>query len=220
MAVDVTGQHGREFGRHVGVADHVLRGRESEVGRADRRALGGLVYAQHAHGRGVRRPLGVGDQLRELRADVATLARESGQGECRAAGFHDERPRSVEDVDVRMRGESGMRQKRALVIPRNDEHRHAAFGHAPQRLERLVCERRHNGRTVEHVAAMHDDVDLPIERRLERRRVVGQEVVTASPPLDARAHGKVEPEVGIGDEQDPDVRHHGDTTLVGVSSVV
>ena len=93
------------------------------------------------------------------------------------------------------------------MISGDDEHGDAAFGHAPERLERLIRERGHHGRTVEHVAAVHDDVDLSVERRLKRRGVVGEKVVAAAAPLHARTHREVEPEMGVGDEQDAEVRH-------------
>ena len=220
MPVNVAGEHGGEVWRHVGMADHVLRRRESEVRRPHGRAFRGLVHAQHARRRGVRLPVGVGDQVRELRADVAALARKSGERERRATCIDDERSRTVEDVDVRMRDEAGVREERALVISGNDEYRHPPLGDATQRLERLVCQRWHDRRPVEHVSAMNHDVDLAVEGRLERGRVGGEKVMAAAPPLDARPHGKVEPEVGVGHEQDMDVRHDRDPTLVGVSSVV
>lgn len=220
MPVDVAREHRSEFRRHVGVANDVLSGRELEIPRPNRRTFGCLMHAQHARRRCVRLPVGVGDELRKFRSHVAALARESRQSEGHTPGHDDERARPVEDVDVRMRGKARVRQKGALVISRYDEYGHAAFGHAPQRFERLVGKRRHDGRTVEHVAAVHDDVDLAIERRLQRRGVVGEKVVAAAAPLHARTHGEVEPQVGVGDQQDSNVRHQSDTTLVGVSSVV
>ena len=124
MPMDVARQHSGEFGRHVGVANHVLRGRELEVHRPNGRTFGRLVHAQHTGRCGVRLPFSVGDELRELRSHVAPLTRESRQREGRTASLDDERARPVEDVDVRMRGKTRVRKKRALVISRDDEHGH------------------------------------------------------------------------------------------------
>jgi len=51
---------------------------------------------------------------------------------------------------------------------------------------------------------VHDSVDRQIARRLERLLVVGQEVVTTPAPLDPRPRRQIEPQVGIGEEQDAD----------------
>jgi hypothetical protein len=106
MPVNVAGQYGGEFARYVGMANHILSRRELEVHRPDRCALGGLMHAQHTHRRGVRLPLGLGDKLRKFRAHVAALARKSRQCQRRTARLDHERARTVEDVDVRMRGET------------------------------------------------------------------------------------------------------------------
>jgi hypothetical protein len=57
---------------------------------------------------------------------------------------------------------------------------------------------------VEDVSAVHDGVDLPVQRGRKRAVVVGQEIVPAPAAPDARRRdGKVEPQVGVGEEEDP-----------------
>jgi hypothetical protein len=52
-------------------------------------------------------------------------------------------------------------------------------------------------RPVEHIAGMHDQIHLVVQRGLECLPVIGEEVVAAAPALDARALGQVEPQVGV-----------------------
>ena len=94
------------------------------------------------------------------------------------------------------------------MIARNDEHRHAEIGDAAQRLIRLIRERRQHGRPIEHVAGVHDEIDFAGERWRERGGVVGEKIIAATPPADARAHGQIEAEMRVGEEEDSDVVGH------------
>jgi len=106
-----------------------------------------------------------------------------------------------------------MRQVPALVITRDYVHRDAALGDASQRLKRLIRQTRIDTRSVEHVAAMHDDIDGPVKRRLEGRHVIGEKVVAAATTLDARTHWQVEAEVRVSEEQNAyDVGHRQQAT--------
>ena len=100
------------------------------------------------------------------------------------------------------------------MIARHDEHGNAALRDDAERFVRLVRDRRHNGWPIEHIAGVHDEIDFVGERRRERSRVVGEEVMTATPSAGARPDGQIEPEMGVREQQDPDVgRHPG---IVGV----
>ena len=55
---------------------------------------------------------------------------------------------------------------------------------------------------------MHDNVDFACECGRQRRGVVGEEVVSTSPPLDARARRQVEAEVGVGEKENADAVAH------------
>ena len=91
------------------------------------------------------------------------------------------------------------------MVPRDDEHRNAPIRHSAERLQSLVRERWHDLRPIEDVACVHDEVHLAGERRLQRGGVIREEVVTTPPSVDARPHGEIEAEVGIGQQEDPDV---------------
>lgn len=62
-------------------------------------------------------------------------------------------------------------------------------GHAPERLEGLPDDAGRRPGSVEHVAAMNDEVDLAVEGWLEGGGVIGQEVMPAPPPGYARPAG-------------------------------
>jgi hypothetical protein len=102
------------------------------------------------------------------------------------------------------------------VIARHDEDWHAAFCYASQRLERLVRETRRHIRSIKHVTAMHDGIDLACQRRLERSCVVREEVVPAAPAFDARSRRQIEAEVGVSEEQNPDAGGHPNILVASV----
>jgi hypothetical protein len=95
--------------------------------------------------------------------------------------------------------EPDLREAATLVIARHDEHRDALVGDSRERLERLPRDARRHTRTIEDVPAMHDEIDLPRERRLQRRPVVRQKVVATTASLDARTRGQVEAQVRVGE---------------------
>jgi hypothetical protein len=94
------------------------------------------------------------------------------------------------------------------MISRHDEHRHAAFGDAAQRLERLIGNAFRHIWPIEDVATVHHDVDLAIECRTERRLVISEEVVATTPTTYARTQRQVETKVRIGEEQDAKLVSH------------
>ena len=87
------------------------------------------------------------------------------------------------------------------MIAGHDEHRNAAVGDASERFERLVSDGWHHQRSIEHVAAVHDEVDLAGECWLQRGRVVREEVETATAAFDPRSRREIEAEVRIGEQQ-------------------
>jgi hypothetical protein len=91
------------------------------------------------------------------------------------------------------------------VVSRDDEHRNASIGYSAEWLERLIRECGDDPRPIEDVTRVHHEVDLAGERRLKRRGVVGEEIVTTPAPVDARSDGEIEAEMGIGQKEDSDV---------------
>jgi hypothetical protein len=82
---------------------------------------------------------------------------------------------------------------------RHHVDRHALVGDASQWLERLPHHAAQRPRPIEHIAAVNDQIDFASECWLQCGRIVGQEVVAAPSPIDARVYGEVEAEVGVGD---------------------
>ena len=94
------------------------------------------------------------------------------------------------------------------MIPGHDEHRNAAIGNS---LEWGICLVRDAGmwrRSIEDIAAMHDEIDVARQCRCEGRRIVGEEVESATAAPNARPDRQVEAEMGVAQKQDSDgVRH-------------
>ena len=112
-------------------------------------------------------------------------------------------------MNSRVLRESDLRDASTLVISGDDEDRDALVGHACEWLECLPGDARWRTRAIEHVPAMNDEIDLAVEGRAERGRVVRQKVVPAATSLDARPRRQIEAEVGVGEEEDADAFGHG-----------
>jgi hypothetical protein len=97
----------------------------------------------------------------------------------------------------------------AFVIPGDNEDGYASVSDTREGLERLIRKAWHRARPVEHVAAVHDEIHVSSERRLQSRRVVGEEIIAAPAPLDPRPNGKVEAQVCVGEEKDTNDVGHG-----------
>ena len=200
MAVDVAREHRREPGGDRAPGDHVEPGTEDEPRRADSGPLERLVRAQQTH---VARPGGGSrEQVRERRRDTVALAREAGDDDRHAAHVEDEGARAVEDVQVGVRRQQGIRQTRPFVIARHQQHRHAAIGDRQQRLQRRRRQAARDPTAEQEVAAVHNEVDVAATRGREGEVEVGEEVGAAPRARDPRPLGQVEAEVGVRNEQD------------------
>ncbi len=140
-------------------------------------------------------------------AHIAPLVRKARERHGHA--FHIDRKRSwpIEHVNVRVRRETKVRDTRAFVVARNDGNRYAPLGDSPQRLECLIADRTADIRMIEDIATVHDEIHLAAKRGLQRASVVGEEVVSSAVAVDAGPLGQVEPQVGIGEEQDAQRMH-------------
>jgi hypothetical protein len=103
-----------------------------------------------------------------------------------------------------MPGKPQMRDAAALMVARHHEDRYTMIGHLPQGLEGLPGDAAWRFRAVEYVAAVDDEVDFSRKRRPERSRVVGQEVVPATAPIDPWVQRQVEADVRVRKQQNPD----------------
>ena len=143
--------------------------------------------------------LGAANQVSEPGAHVVALRRKPGHSHANAPYLSNKRPRPVEDMNSRMLREPQVRDATALMVARHYINRHALVGDASQWLERLPHYAAVRARSIEHIAAMDDKINFAIQCRLQRGRVVGQEVVAATAPRDARAYGQVIPKMGVGE---------------------
>ena len=82
------------------------------------------------------------DEIRELRADIMSLGRETGGRDPDATHGCRERSRSVEDVDAGVLRETHLRNAAALVIAGDDEDGYTAVGDPREWVERLPREAR------------------------------------------------------------------------------
>ena len=179
MPMDMPGENGGEVGRDVAPANHIRRSRERKVARSYGRAFDAVVNAEKSMFGFVIAPVGLADECRELRPHILALVWEARERDSDASDVHAERARDIEDVDVRVRQESRVWKPRPLMVARNDEHGNAEVGDPPERLIRLMRDRRVGCGSVEDVAAVDDDIDTAREGRRERRRVVREEIESA-----------------------------------------
>jgi hypothetical protein len=210
VPVDVTGQHRCKAWRNIAGADDVSRRRERVVCRPNRGTLDALVEAEEPDVGAHLGTSGAGNEVIEPAADVIPFRGNASDGDSNAPNFCDKCPWPVEDVNSRMLREPQVRDATPLMVPRHHVNRYAAIGDACEWLERLPHHAARRTRTVEYVAAVHDQVDITSERRLKRVGVVRKEVVTTSPSIDARVDRQVEAEVSVREQQDPDNGGHAE----------
>jgi len=90
------------------------------------------------------------------------------------------------------------------VVPRDDEDWDTGLGDLTERLQRLERQGCRNPRAVEDVSSVHDQVDIPCPGGSQSPLVVGKEIVAPAPSVDPGTGGQVEPQVGVGQEEDAD----------------
>jgi hypothetical protein len=138
------------------------------------------------------------EQLGEFRSNVVPDVREPSQRDCFSANLSCEHPRAVEDVDQWMDRQQRVGDLRALVITWHEVHGDACISHAFEWLKRFMHEAGRHAAPVEEVAAVYDEIDLLIKRRVENALEVGKEIVTAPAALDAWALRQIETEMRVG----------------------
>jgi hypothetical protein len=111
--------------------------------------------------------------------------------------------RFVEDVDVRMSEEEGIRDPGSFVIPRDNNDRRSTPGDLEERLKRLGNMDCRNSAPIEEIAAVKHEVDFVPEGRFQCPLEVGKEIRTPSPTLDSWMEGLIDAEMGIGQKEYP-----------------
>jgi hypothetical protein len=161
-------------------------------------------------------PSGLLDDLLEFLPDIPTDVGESRQRDGNAVLLQNVSPGPVEEVEVRVLGEKAIGDLGALMISRDEVNGDALIGELLQGLQGHGHELGGNAASIQEIAAVEDAVDLAAASGIEGALEVGEEVRASSSPLDAGAERHVEPEVGVGEEEDPDRRRgfeHGRTTI-------
>ena len=208
MPVNVAGQNGGKVWRQIAAANDVGRGGESEIARADRCPLDAMVNAEKSVVGVVAAPARLIDQRRKSRTDVIAFIWKTGEREPCSSHIHRERARHIEDVDVPMAEQPGVRKPRPLMVAWNDEDGDAPVGDALEGRIGLVGDARMRRRSVEDVAAVDDEVDFSRQCRRQRGRIVREEVESTAAATDTRPNWKVETEMGVGEKEDSNrVRH-------------
>jgi hypothetical protein len=181
--MNVSGENGGELRRNVAPPNDVGSSREREIAWTDCRPFDTVVNAEQPVIGVMIAPIRSIDQRPELPADLIALIRKSGQRDTHASDVGGEGAGRVEDVNVSVRHQPGMREPRAFVIPGNDEHRNSEIGNSPERTVRLVRDARVGCRSVEDIPAVNDEIGVTGEGRCESGRIVGEEIEsTASAP--------------------------------------
>jgi hypothetical protein len=105
-------------------------------------------------------------------------------------------------MDQGVDGEHGMGDLRSFVIARHQKHRDPLLRHTFQRKKRLLHQVRGHPAAKEQIPAVHDEIDVPRHGVVQRALKIGEEVVAAAPTRDAGPLGQVEPQVGVGKEEE------------------
>jgi len=87
------------------------------------------------------------------------------------------------------------------MIARHDEHRDSGRSELAEGLERLMHQRVRHPWFVEHVPAVHHEVDIPGQGGGQRPQVVGEEVVTPSSAMHPGSRGMIDAEMTVGEEE-------------------
>ena len=147
-------------------------------------------------------PTGRGDEIGERAADALSSTREAGQGYPAARDIEPDGARLIEDMEVRVGGEQGKGQCRSFVVAEYQHHRDPGVGHLEQRFEGETDKLGRYFGSEQEIAAVDDEIDLAAPGGGQRGAGVGEEVGAATPTLDSWSKGKVETEVGIGQQED------------------
>jgi hypothetical protein len=92
------------------------------------------------------------------------------------------------------------------VIAWHDEHGDSHFGDLLQGFKRSEYELLRNPTSVEKVSTVYNEVDFSAEGWRKSKSEVIEEIMPSSPTADPGSQREIESEVGISQEENPDVR--------------
>ena len=171
MPVNMARQDGRKPARDGPPGDDAGASAEHEIRRAHRRSFDGLMKGQEANiGAGHRPPRAL-EHRRKSRFNEIAFAWKTRHDNVESADLQRNSSRMVDDVDSGMRSEERERNRRSLVVSRHHDHGDAGAGHAFQWLEGMQHQPGFHPASKEHVAAVHDEVDVAANGWFERARM-------------------------------------------------
>jgi hypothetical protein len=190
--MNVSGKNSRETARDRATGNHVRMPAEHIVHRTDRCALDGLMKTKKTYRGSKRSPSGLRDERGERSLDSVALAGEPRDRDIDATDIEGNRSRTIEDVDAAMHGQERIRNRGSLMVPRNDDDRHAGVRNVLERLERAHHQPGFDSTPKEHVPAVDDQIHVAREGRTQGAFVTREEVTTG------------QPEVRIGEKKNAD----------------
>jgi len=175
VPVNVSAQDGGKTRRNGTAGNDIGSVAKDISGRTDCRPLHRLMHAEQPQIRGCRPPSCAFEKIGKALANPIPLVREAGDRDRDLAEIQDQRLGPVEDEDARVSGKERIRDRGALVVPGDHDHRYAGIGEPLERGERAQHERRLHPASEEDVTTVNDEIDLTAKRRFERALEPGEE---------------------------------------------
>lgn len=201
MTVDVARQNGIESGWHVPVLNYVVSMAKHEIAGTNSCPFETVVDAKQSYVRFSLVPARLPHQLGKPGPDGPGV-RKPGQLDPPVSNSQRKCTRLVENEHARMLSQSGVWDSRAFVIPGHNEHGNTAVGQAFERLKRLLDELWADAAPEENISSVNERVEAPRGNPVQDPFVVCKEINTTPPTFYARVPGRVEAQVGVGDETD------------------
>ena len=92
------------------------------------------------------------------------------------------------------------------MIAGHQVHRYASLRHFNEWPEGFLYQGGRHAAAVQQVTAVHYQVYFPFQGRLEGGAKIGEEILSSPSAFDTRAHGQVESQVSVGQQQQADWR--------------
>lgn len=203
ISVDMPGENGRYLLGHIPMADDVLVVFEHVADRPHCGALETMVDTEKMLVAMVPviLPSGFKKESGKPGPNVIPAVRESGKSQSCPGFFENERSRAVENVDVRMQTQDQIWNFGALVVSGDEVDFYVRIRDLFERRKGHVDEPGGNAASKQEVSPMNDRVHLLFPGGFEGSLVVGKKIFPAASPLNPGFEGKIESQMGIGQEQ-------------------
>jgi hypothetical protein len=147
--------------------------------------------------------MSVPEDLREVLPDSAPLVGKAGDGHLLTTDTQGPGSRVVEDVEVRVAGETRMGDPGSFVVSRNDKNGNTPVCDLKERFECLVDESRCHPRPMEQVSSVNHQVNRTGNARGQSPLMICQEIEASPPPCHSGPGRKIEAQMGIGQQEYP-----------------